>query len=202
MSMRSFLLASSLARLAAKARGGLRITEGYFPAVNERSTSVQVEGETAAILVTTSGPGVGDPERAQIPRAHAEALLAVTAGQIDRLRTHLSIDTHPIRLDRIVSPGLLDLITVEFDSDEDARGFQPPAWFGPEVSDEPGYQDSALGLKGLPATRDLEATNAALDSLLDVLEDRTLAAEGGGAHGSRDETAPCPAAGAGRSRGG
>lgn len=170
MNSRSFLVASSFARLAAKAGGGTRLVEGYFPAVGERSTSVQVDGERA-VLVVTNAPGEGGVARAEIPRGHAEALLAATAGRIDCLRTSLSMGQRA-SLVRIVSPGLLDLVTVDFDSDEAARAFAPPAWFGPEISDEPGYRSGVIALNGVPEPREVEATNAGLDSLLDALENR------------------------------
>jgi len=44
-------------------------------------------------------------------------------------------------------------------------------WFGPEVTKEPGYQTRSLALAGLPALREVDLTGAALDSLLDVLDD-------------------------------
>ncbi len=170
MNNRSFLIASSFARLAARTGGGTRIVEGYFPAAGERSTSVQLEGERAVIVVT-GAQREGGVERAEIPRSHAEALLAATAGRIDCLRTSLSIGQQA-SLVRIVSPGLLDLITVDFDSDEAAQAFQPPAWFGPEISDEPSYRNGVIALEGVPEPREIEATNAGLDSLLDALENR------------------------------
>jgi hypothetical protein len=68
----------------------------------------------------------------------------------------------------------LDLISVEFERDEDVRDFQPSPWFGPEVTTEPSYQNRALALAGLPDTPDVELTDAALNSLLDVLEHRAV----------------------------
>jgi hypothetical protein len=56
------------------------------------------------------------------------------------LQGSLSLDQFPLRLSCIVAPGLLDLITITFASDAEASAFTPPAWFGPEVSDEPGYR--------------------------------------------------------------
>ncbi|MDF2811106.1 MAG: hypothetical protein K0S56_2137 [Microvirga sp.] len=170
MSQRIFLVAAPFARLAARAQGALRITEGHFPITAERSTSVEIAGETASLVVTSAGDGSLD--RTDIPRAHAEALMAVTAGRIDCLQTGLMLDRRPVRLSRIVSPGLLDLVTVDFDSDEEARAFAPPDWFGPEVSDDAGYRSGTLALQGLPEAREITVSNAGLDSLLDALENR------------------------------
>ena len=98
--------------------------------------------------------------------------MAVTAGCIDSLQTSLSLDQHSLRLSRIVSPGLLDLITITFDTDAAASVFEPPAWFGPEISGEPGYRTGALALNGRPAAPEIEVSTAGLESLLDGLENR------------------------------
>jgi hypothetical protein len=67
----------------------------------------------------------------------------------------------------------LDLVSVEFDRDEHARDFQPLDWFGPEVTDEPVYQSRSLALAGLPETPEVDLADAALNSLLDTLENRS-----------------------------
>jgi len=126
--------------------------------------------EASMLLLTHADDGSIEP--VSIPRAHAEALMAVSAGRIDSLQTSLSLDQHPLRLSRIIAPGLLDLITITFDDDAAASAFTPPAWFGPEVGDDLGYRTSALALSGIPTTPEIEVSNAGLESLLDALENR------------------------------
>jgi hypothetical protein len=65
------------------------------------------------------------------------------------------------------------LITVDFEREEQAREFEPLHWFGPEVTTQPGYQNRYFALNGLPTAPEVELTNAALDSLLNELEDRS-----------------------------
>ncbi len=65
------------------------------------------------------------------------------------------------------------LLTVDFASEEEARRFKPPAWFGPEVSDINGHSSGAFALHGLPETREITVSKAGLDSLLDALETST-----------------------------
>jgi hypothetical protein len=60
-----------------------------------------------------------------------------------------------------------------FKQDKAARKFQPPAWFGPEVTHDPNYQTRAIALAGLPSPAGVEVTDAALNSLLDILDNRT-----------------------------
>ena len=43
---------------------------------------------------------------------------------------------------------------VEFDDEQAAREFMPPAWFGREVTGEPGWANRSLGVDGLPPGED------------------------------------------------
>jgi hypothetical protein len=73
---------------------------------------------------------------------------------------------------RVLTPGPLDLVSKAFKHDNAAQKFQPPAWFGPEVSADPSYRLRAIALDGLPSVPEVEASNAALISLLDSLDHR------------------------------
>jgi CYTH domain-containing protein len=169
---RRYLIASSLARLIRKERGGNRVTEGHFPNQADRSSFVVVEGDKGSLVLvhsTSSGPL---EERTEVPRAHAEALLDVTPGKLDYLLTHLTVGTRDIQILRFVTPGPLDLISVSFESDEEARDFRPLSWFGQDVTTEVPYQNRSIALEGAPQAPDVPMSNAALNSLLDALENR------------------------------
>jgi hypothetical protein len=71
-----------------------------------------------------------------------------------------------------MAPGVLDLVSVGFEYEEQARAFEPPAWFGAEVTADPSYRSRSLAIAGLPRVPEVELTDAALNSLLDGLEDR------------------------------
>lgn len=45
--------------------------------------------------------------------------------------------------------GLM-LVEVEFDSNDQMQAFNPPDWFGPEVTDDPSYTNSMLSVRGRP----------------------------------------------------
>lgn len=172
VSTRRFLMASSLARLIRKERGGTRVTEGHFPNQADRSSYVHIEGDQGSLVLITGGPGAPLEERTSVPRSHAEALLDVTPGKVDYVRTDLSIGSREIQINRFVTPGPLDLIVVEFDDNDDPKDFRPLPWFGPEVTAEAAYQNRAIALNGLPSALDVPLSNAALNSLLDTLENR------------------------------
>jgi CYTH domain-containing protein len=169
---RRFLLASALARLIEKERGGHRVIEGYFPIRADRSAFVQVTGQTGSLVLVTSGPGGVANEPTELPRSQAEALLDATVGRVEYLRSDLSIGTRDVQIRRLTVPSAFDLISIEFEHETEAQDFHPLLWFGPEVSTEISYQTSRLAFEGLPAVPEVLVSDAALNSLLDILENR------------------------------
>jgi CYTH domain-containing protein len=167
---RLFIIAPSLARLIRKERGSEHVREGYFSGQPQRSTFVQIE-ETRSSLILKAGAAEASEERADLPPAHAQALLAVSQSQVEYLRTRLSIGSHEIQALHFIRPSSLDLVAVAVPS-EDEQNFHPLPWFGPEVSTEPTYQRQRLALEGAPAAPETDITNGTLNSLLDLLEDR------------------------------
>jgi len=167
---RLFILAPSLARLIRKERGGERVIEGYFPDQPQRRTHVQIE-ENRSSLILESTAGEASEERVDLPTAHSQALLAVSQGQVEYVRTRLSIGAHEIQVLHVVRPAPLDLIALAR-APEGEQDVPPLPWFGPEVSDQPAYQRRRLALDGAPEAPEAEFTNAALNSLLDLLDDR------------------------------
>ena len=169
---RVFLLASALARLIQRERGGQPVRQGYFPEGPSRSTHVQLAGEAGHLVLVSHHPSGPLEEGAGISRPQAEALLDLTAGQVELLNVSVDIGSHTAVIHRFISPGPLDLITIAFKQDKAARKFHPLAWFGPEVTADPSYQLRAIALAGLPSPPEVEVTDAALTSLLDILDHR------------------------------
>ncbi|MGF9762931.1 hypothetical protein AAII07_48025 [Microvirga sp. 0TCS3.31] len=167
---RLFIIAPSLARLIRKERGGERVLEGYFPDQAQRRTYVQIEEARSSLVLEAGGDGAPE-EQADLPPAHAQALLAVSQGQVEYLRARLFIGSHEIQALHVVRPGPLDLVVLT-NVPEDGQDLPPLPWFGPEVSAEPSYQRRHLALDGAPEASEVAFTNAALNSLLDLLEDR------------------------------
>ncbi|MCJ2057760.1 hypothetical protein MKL09_14495 [Methylobacterium sp. J-048] len=171
--IRRFLVAPSLVRLIRKERGGARITEGHFAAQGGRSSYVRVDGQVCQLVLVNKGPdGIPAEERTDVPRAHGDALLDVCPGKAAYDRTAVTIGGREVTIDRYVTPGNLDLISVVFDNDGDAAGFQAPNWFGREVSSEPAFERQALAIQGVPAAEEVPLSNAALDAVLDLIEPR------------------------------
>jgi CYTH domain-containing protein len=172
---RCFLLAPSLARVIEKERGGHQVTEGYFADQPRGNTYVRLEEGIGSLVLVRHGSGERVEEPTDLPRSQTEALLDLTPGGVTYRRIPLSFGPSRAQVLRFTAPGSLDLVSVEFERDEDARDFQPLPWFGLEVTTEPSYQNRSLALAGLPERRKVELTDAALDSLLDTLENRVVA---------------------------
>jgi CYTH domain-containing protein len=168
--IRRFRVASSLARLISLDREGSRVAEGYFTPGAEQSLRVRLQESTGQLILSPSDQEGSGEQAAEIPLSQAEALLAVTAGQVGYEQSTLPVGSHEARLMRFVTPGGLDLITVEFASPEQAQLFEPPEWFGPEVTQDRAYETRAIALEGIPAEPEVALTDAALHSLLDALE--------------------------------
>lgn len=170
--VRRFLIAPSLARLVRKERGASRIVEGFLNPQQGRTSLVRVEGgQCQLVLLSGEGAAVSE-ERTDIPRAHADPLLEACAGRatFDRTRFALGGGREAV-LDHYSKPGRLDIACVSFERAEEASAFTPPAWFGQEVT-AAAYEARAIAVDGVPATPEVEATNAALNALLDALESR------------------------------
>ena len=166
--IRRFLVAPALVRLIRKERGGARITEGHFAPQGGRSSYVRVDGQVCQLVLVNGGV----EERTDVPRAHGDALLDVCPGKAAYDRTAMVLAGREVQIDRYVTPGSLDLVSVAFDSEADAGAFQAPAWFGREVSTEPTYERHALAIQGVPAGEEVSLSNAALDAVLDLIEPR------------------------------
>src|SRR5918995_4788490 len=167
---RCFLLAPSLARLIEKERGGHQVTEGYFPDQPRGNTCVRLEEGIGSLILVRHGSGERVEEVTDLPQGHAEALLDLAQGRVAYRHIPLKLGPRGVQVLRFAAPELLDLVSVEFERDEHARGFQPLHWFGREVSTDPSYKNRSLALVGFPQEPEVELTDGALNSLMDTLE--------------------------------
>lgn len=171
--IRRFLVAPSLVRLIRKERGGARITEGHFAPQGGRASYVRVDGQNCQLVLVNKGAdGIPVEERTDVPRAHGDALLDVCPGKAAYDRTTLNAGGREIAIDRYVTPGSLDLISITFENDREAAGFQAPSWFGRDVSGEPAFERQTLAIQGVPSAEEVPLSNAALDAVLDLIEPR------------------------------
>jgi CYTH domain-containing protein len=175
---RRFLVAPSLARLLRREHSSSeRIAEGYFPSRPGRTHLVRIEAaQCRLVLISTGSEGPDTENETELPRSQAEALMDVCAGRVGFVRTPVPLESgDEAYLDRLVTPGALDLLTVAFNGPSEAQGFLAPVWFGREVSDEPAFERRSLALEGLPQAEEVPLSNAMLDAYLDDSENRLRA---------------------------
>ncbi len=130
-----------------------RIRQGYV-AVAEGGDELRVRDRDGKRLVTIKhGSGLvrGEVET-EISPALFDALWELTAGRrVEKTRHLVPLGALVAELDVFAGDlaGLV-MVEVEFASADDALAFAPPAWFGPDVTDDPRYRNQALALSGAP----------------------------------------------------
>ena len=178
---RRFLVAPCLARLISRDRGVDRqIVEGYLSSQPGKDQFIRLEANQAH-FVLSGDDSAGDllEKLAPLPREHAEALFGLCMGQISYDRIHLSTQSgssHTLRLDRVVYPSSLDLITVEFSDAQQAQAFETPLWFGPEVTAEYAYEWRFIALNGVQANVEVPLSSQHVEAVLDMLDQSRQAA--------------------------
>jgi adenylate cyclase len=129
------------------------IVQGYL-STRPAAIRVRRQDDTHTLTIKT-GSGL---RRVEIERnldaEEFEALWAVTTAlRIEKRRHVIGLaDGHLAELD--LFDGELAgrrIVEVEFDDDDEAGAFEPPAWFGREVTDDGRYSNASLATSGWPA---------------------------------------------------
>ena len=172
---RRFLVSPCIARLIARERGVDRqVVEGYLSSQPGKDQFIRLEANQAHFVLSGEDPAGDLVEKlAPLPREHAEALFGLCMGQISYDGLHMSPQSglsHKVQLDRVVYPGSLDLITVEFDDAQQAETFEIPTWFGPEVTTEYTYEWRYIALNGLQVNAEVPLSSQQVEAVLDLLD--------------------------------
>ena len=180
--VRRFVLDPALARLIVRECGVDRpMIEGYLSAQPGRNQFVRSEPDQCYLVIPLLGP-TGEPaeEPAPIPQAHAESLFELSVGQISYSQLCLpssSTVTHKMLLDRVIYPNRCDLLTVEFEDQQEADAFSPASWVGPEVTGEETYERRYIALNGLPTLPEMPLSSLQVEAVLDMLDQAKQATE-------------------------
>jgi CYTH domain-containing protein/CHAD domain-containing protein len=139
---------------------GVALRQGYLvtgaQTVSGPAVSVRVRdaGREGCTLTVKAGGGTERTEvDLRIARVHFEALWPLTEGaRITKTRHRIPMGDLVIELDVFEGDhaGLV-VAEVEFDSMAALVSFEPPDWFGDDVSDDERYTNAALARDGLPA---------------------------------------------------
>lgn len=134
---------------------GTSIRQGYLAGEGSVSVRLRIAAGTA-LLTVKAGEGMARTEvEVALSADHAEALWPHTAGRrIDKVRHRVPLDPGSGLVAEVdcylgALRGLV-VVEVEFDDAPTATAFEPPAWFGAEITGRPEWSNAALARHGRP----------------------------------------------------
>jgi len=77
-----------------------------------------------------------------------------------------------VLIERMIEPGLLNTVAVEFRNGEEAEAFAPPAWFGPEITTQRSFLRHVIALNRIPDVGQVALSDGIVEAVLDLLEGR------------------------------
>ena len=112
---------------------------------------LRVRRKDDAYILTYKGPGVLVREEHEFPltaEGYQHFLGKADGNRIAKDRYGVPYGAYTIELDVFDVPfAPLMLAEVEFPTEEEAYAFQPPDWFGQEVTYDPSYTNAAMSRK-------------------------------------------------------
>lgn len=109
---------------------------------------LRVRRKDSRYILTYKGAGLLEREEHEFPlteAAYRHLLEKADGSRITKDRYELPLGDHIVELDVFAPPfAPLVLAEVEFSSVAEASAFQPPDWFGEEVTEDPSYTNAAL----------------------------------------------------------
>ena len=126
---------------------GVNIEQGYLAIDGQIEVRLRRNDRGDAVLTIKGGSGSTRTEiECPIGREQLAALWPFTAGRrVHKTRYRIDDQQHIVELDVFADEfGGLLLAEVEFDDEATMDAYQPPPWFGREVSDDPAYSNAKL----------------------------------------------------------
>ena len=133
---------------------GVGLRQGYLAFDGEVEVRVRL-AEGSATLTVKAGRGLHRTEvETTLPTHEADELWPHTEGRrIEKVRYRTTLASGEVAEVDVYEGALEGLVTVEveFASEADAGAFAPPAWFGRDVTTEPGWSNASLAVHGPPS---------------------------------------------------
>jgi len=131
-----------------------RIIQGYLVVgADDSEVRVRRRGERSFLTVKRGSGLIRREEEIEITRVQFDRLWPLTEGRrVEKTRYELPQPSGlVIELD-VYEGALAGLLTaeVEFQTAAGAQRFAPPAWFGPDVTNDDAYKNRRLAIDGLP----------------------------------------------------
>ena len=150
---RKFLLGELPSALAFARRRA--ILQGYLAIDGDTEVRIRRTPDGATLTIKHGGGEVRVEEELELGARQADALWELTEGRrLQKVRREMRVDGADVEVD--VYSGALDglvVAEVEFIDEASSRAFDPPPWFGREVTDDPAYKNRNLSMFGLPADK-------------------------------------------------
>jgi adenylate cyclase len=131
------------------------IEQGYLAIGSDAEVRLRRKGEHL-VLTAKRGAGLSRQEsEVELDREGFDALWPLTEGRRLHKRRHV-LPQGDLKVEIDVYEGELEGLVVaeiEFRSEEEARGFDPPEWLGEEVTGDRRYLNETLATEGPPGAR-------------------------------------------------
>jgi CYTH domain-containing protein len=133
---------------------GERVDQGYL-ALGDDGLEVRLRrrGERTLLTIKKGAGRVRLEEEMEIdPEAFARLWPLTEGRRIEKRRALVTLEGGVTAEVDVYEGALagLTVVEVEFPEDSDPDAFEPPAWFGAEVTDDPRYKNRSLALDGAP----------------------------------------------------
>lgn len=124
---------------------GHLISQGYLSI--DPVVRVRISGDKA--WITVKGPGLVQREEFEyeVPWQEAESMLALCRAVVIKTRRKVRVGRHVWDLDEFHGPHQ-GLWVAEVELQSRYEGYEPPAWLGPEVSEDRRYTNASLARAG------------------------------------------------------
>jgi adenylate cyclase len=133
------------------------ISQGYMVVEDQYEIRVRKKGDKYYQTVKIGIDFQREEIETQISRERFNKLWPLTINRrIEKTRYEIEFQNNVIELD-VYKDDLENLLIaeVEFETIEKGRAFDPPEWFGPEVTENSQYNNKFLATNGLPKTESI-----------------------------------------------
>lgn len=134
------------------------IRQGYLALDGDTEVRIRITPKGATLTIKAGRGGVRVEEEIDLQSRQAEALWELTEGRrVTKTRRRVRLPQAAGRPELILEvdeySGALDgliVAEVEFPDEETSSGFEPPAWFVRELTDDWRYANRSLASDGMP----------------------------------------------------
>jgi CYTH domain-containing protein len=128
------------------------IEQGYLAIGADGEVRLRRKGENLLLTAKRGGGISRDEAEVDLDRGAFERLWPLTGGRRLHKRRHV-LPQGDLRIELDVYEGELEGLVVaeiEFETEDEARAFQPPDWIGDEVTGDDRYLNETLAAEGRP----------------------------------------------------